>query len=180
MPRFDKIRADIEMDLSVLRVAYRSPARRAAVLDLLRRTRALLLFGDIGVAGMVRTISIACEDAAAEIRKGAHPEAAVRREIRALARHRLRIPRRGGEGPLLHRALLEDDEAMMHLVHAAGAAAERDPKAGLVGANINLATRKIGLGATGRVRSVRDASEDAGALAVRRNVREAAKRAAED
>jgi len=119
MPKFDEIRSDIETDLSLLRVVYRDKSMRSKVLRSLRRARAALLVGELGVNGQLWAIHNACEDAAEEIRAGADPTVAVRESITALGYHRLRIPKRGGRGALLIPALLTDSKAIAALVRAA-------------------------------------------------------------
>jgi hypothetical protein len=141
---FKEIAGDIAEQLDVLKMVIKKrPRRAAAVLDLLRRTRALLLIGDLGTNGQISALANVLQCAAESVAAGADAAAETREWVAFLALHGFRI--RGTSGPLLHEALLHNQTAMAHLTMAVEEWASARPREKDARAEISAAARLVGL-----------------------------------
>jgi hypothetical protein len=80
---------DLKSVVDLVAVGEPSPA----LLRVLRRARALLLFGDLGVPGIVNALQGALVGAADDIRERKPVNASMNKALDALAKHSLRIPK---------------------------------------------------------------------------------------
>lgn len=191
MPLFDDLAEGLRVATIIMRWKYgrASHKERAGMRRLMRRALNMILLGsdDRTVQTLLFAVTSILRSATVDVRAGYEPLAAARKHLRKLGKQRLEFEDVRTDRPqrrLLHRALLDDQEAMQHLAKAVEAlsAGGRGSRS-TCRSHVHQAAVRVGLQAAETDAAVntntatRSGLEPRGAASVRRAVKRGARTA---